>query len=211
MHDNKYIDIYNRLIDFWFPRFRFVFRFFLILDKVLHLIAFFYFIFLNEAIKTKMKSCGCGVRLNGRIVMTDPKGVIFGDNVHINSGAYLRTEGGLEIGDNVHISSNITIYTRNQRYNGDLLPYDSVNINKPVLICRNVWVGMNVSIAPGVTIGEGSVIGIGAVVTRDVAPFEIVGPEGPMTIGRRDREHYRRLEKEKLYGGASGYVNKNLS
>jgi serine acetyltransferase len=38
-----------------------------------------------------------------------------------------------------------------------------------------VWIGHGVTILPGVTVGNGAVIGAGAVVSRDVAPYEIVG------------------------------------
>ncbi len=42
-------------------------------------------------------------------------------------------------------------------------------------IGNDVWIGENVQIKGGVSIGHGAVIGMGSVVTRDVAPYEIVG------------------------------------
>lgn len=42
-------------------------------------------------------------------------------------------------------------------------------------IGHDVWIGHGATIMPGVSIGTGAVIGAGAVVTRDVAPYEIVG------------------------------------
>ncbi|MBL7898684.1 MAG: CatB-related O-acetyltransferase [Crocinitomicaceae bacterium] len=44
-----------------------------------------------------------------------------------------------------------------------------------VVVGNDVWIGTNVVILDGVTIGNGAVIAAGAVVTKDVAPFEIVG------------------------------------
>lgn len=44
-----------------------------------------------------------------------------------------------------------------------------------VTIGHDVWIGHGVTILAGVTIGTGAVIGAGAVVSRDVAPYEIVG------------------------------------
>ena len=44
-----------------------------------------------------------------------------------------------------------------------------------VTIGHDVWIGHGVTILPGVTVGTGAVIGAGAVVSRDVAPYEIVG------------------------------------
>ncbi len=42
-------------------------------------------------------------------------------------------------------------------------------------IGADVWIGEGVYIKAGVTVGTGAVIGMGAVVTRDVAPYAIVG------------------------------------
>ncbi|MGC6226112.1 CatB-related O-acetyltransferase [Proteus mirabilis] len=38
-----------------------------------------------------------------------------------------------------------------------------------------VWIGMRAMIMPGVTIGEGAIIAANSVVTKDVAPYSIVG------------------------------------
>ncbi len=43
------------------------------------------------------------------------------------------------------------------------------------VIGHDVWIGEGVMIKSGVTIGTGAVIGMGAVVTKDVAPYEVVG------------------------------------
>jgi hypothetical protein len=45
----------------------------------------------------------------------------------------------------------------------------------PVVIGNDVWIGYEALILSGVTIGDGAVVGARAVVTRDVAPYEIVG------------------------------------
>jgi serine acetyltransferase len=44
-----------------------------------------------------------------------------------------------------------------------------------VKICDKAWIGVNSIILKGVTIGEGAVVGAGSVVTRDVAPWTLVG------------------------------------
>ncbi|WP_210443794.1 CatB-related O-acetyltransferase, partial [Vibrio crassostreae] len=38
-----------------------------------------------------------------------------------------------------------------------------------------VWLGMRAMVMPGVTIGEGAVVAANSVVTKDVAPYSIVG------------------------------------
>lgn len=42
-------------------------------------------------------------------------------------------------------------------------------------IGNDVWIGHDAKIMPGVTVGDGAIISTGAVVTRDVAPYSIVG------------------------------------
>jgi len=44
-----------------------------------------------------------------------------------------------------------------------------------VVIGNDVWIGHAVIVIPGVTVGDGAVLAAGAVVTRDVAPYTIVG------------------------------------
>ena len=44
-----------------------------------------------------------------------------------------------------------------------------------VRIGHDVWIGHGAVIMPGVRIGNGAVIGSGSIVTRDVAPYTIVG------------------------------------
>jgi phosphonate metabolism protein (transferase hexapeptide repeat family) len=44
-----------------------------------------------------------------------------------------------------------------------------------VIIGNDVWIGHAVIVMPGVTVGDGAVLAAGAVVTRDVAPYTIVG------------------------------------
>ncbi|ELI9680864.1 type B chloramphenicol O-acetyltransferase [Vibrio vulnificus] len=42
-------------------------------------------------------------------------------------------------------------------------------------IGHDVWIGSEAMIMPGVTIGDGAIIASRAVVTKDVAPYEVVG------------------------------------
>ncbi|MCQ0986140.1 DapH/DapD/GlmU-related protein [Jiella marina] len=44
-----------------------------------------------------------------------------------------------------------------------------------VTIGHDVWIGHGAIILPGVTIGNGAAVGAGAVVSKDVAPYTIVG------------------------------------
>ncbi len=44
-----------------------------------------------------------------------------------------------------------------------------------VIIGNDVWIGHGATVLPGVKVGNGAVIGAGAVVSKDVAPYTIVG------------------------------------
>jgi phosphonate metabolism protein (transferase hexapeptide repeat family) len=54
-----------------------------------------------------------------------------------------------------------------------------------VVIGHDVWIGHGVTVLPGVSVGNGAVIGAGAVVSRDVAPYSIVGGVPARLIRRR--------------------------
>lgn len=49
------------------------------------------------------------------------------------------------------------------------------NTKGEIIIGNDVWIGSNVTILSGVTIGDGAVIAANSVVTKDVAPYAIVG------------------------------------
>lgn len=159
----------------------------------------------REKILKNLQSVGSGVHLNGqKWVFRGGSNIVIGNNVHIEDNAYIMGEGGLIIGDNTHISRNVTIYTTNHKYNGSALPYDYIQIHKPVIIQENVWIGMNVSIVPGIKIGRGAIVGMGTVVNRDVDDYEIVGPSKCETLKYRDSSHYQKLNLARQYGGING-------
>lgn len=162
----------------------------------------------NKKLLSKAKSTGVNITTIGKLTITGVNNLILKNNIHFNENTHFRAEGGLEIGNNAHLSRNLTIYTGNHNYKGDLLPYDSTYIFKPVLIEDNVWIGMNVSILPGITIGEGAIIGMGAVVTKDVPKLAIVGGNPAKVLKFRDEAHYLRLINEKSYSGRGGKIFK---
>ncbi|RZN34715.1 DapH/DapD/GlmU-related protein [Bradyrhizobium sp. Leo121] len=57
-----------------------------------------------------------------------------------------------------------------------------------VVIGNDVWIGHAAIVLPGVTVGDGAVLAAGAVVTRDVAPYTIVGG----VPARQIRERFNR-------------------
>ncbi len=69
--------------------------------------------------------------------------------------------------------------------------------SKAVSIGHDTWLGHGSTILPGVTVGDGAAVGAGAVVSKDVAPYTIVGgvPAKPIRerFDRRTAERYQAL------------------
>ncbi|HFU76123.1 MAG TPA: acyltransferase, partial [Arcobacter sp.] len=104
---------------------------------------------LKENINYQGGTIGKNVKFGYNVTISSVKNITIGENVHIGSNGFIRAEGGVAIGNNVFISRNLTLYSNSHNYNGKRVPFDETNINKPVLIEDNVWIGMNVTIAPG--------------------------------------------------------------
>lgn len=62
------------------------------------------------------------------------------------------------------------------------------------VIGNDVWIGYGATIMPGVTIGDGAIIATKAVVTKDVAPYSIVGGNPASEI----RKRFTKVEIEEL-------------
>ncbi|EHL29757.1 CatB-related O-acetyltransferase [Legionella drancourtii] len=64
------------------------------------------------------------------------------------------------------------------------IPFEP-HCKKDTVIGNDVWIGYDATIMLGVTIGDGAIIGTRAVVTKDVAPYEIVGGNPARVIRKR--------------------------
>ena len=58
-----------------------------------------------------------------------------------------------------------------------------------IVVGSDVWIGRGSTILSGVTIGDGAVVAAGSMVTKDVAPFSIVGGNPARLIRMRFDEH----------------------
>ena len=56
---------------------------------------------------------------------------------------------------------------------------------KDTIVGNDVWIGYGATIMPGITIGDGAVIATKSVVTKDVAPYAIVGGNPAKEIRKR--------------------------
>jgi acetyltransferase-like isoleucine patch superfamily enzyme len=104
----------------------------------------------------------------------------------INNDCRIDISGGVTIGMNVAISSNTEIETHAHVVDGCSI-FDKQTVFSLLTIEDEVWIGSHVLITSSVNrIGEGAVIGAGAVVTKDVAPYEIVGGVPAKFIRKRN-------------------------
>jgi galactoside O-acetyltransferase len=90
-----------------------------------------------------------------------------GNNIHIAQFCILMGYGGLVIENNCVLSADCKIYTlTNTAYNPtnrseivSLMPYNQSHfLLSPIILKRNVWLGLNSIIMPGITVGENSFI-----------------------------------------------------
>jgi len=125
-----------------------------------------------------------------------PPRVRIANNTIINRDVLLDGRMGLFIGANVSISEGAAIFTLEHDPNSP----DFANRGAAVHIEDFVFVGARAIILPGVTVGRGAIVAAGAVVTRDVAPFTIVGGAPARPIGTRNRELEYTLDYRKFLG-----------
>lgn len=135
--------------------------------------------------KLIMKHCGKNVNIErGAQFNTE---VSLGDNSGIGVNAIIS--GFVTIGNDVMMGPECMIFTANHNMDRTDIPMrlQKHESPRPVVIEDDVWIGGRVIILPGVHVGRGSVIGAGSVVTKDVAPYSIVGGNPAKLI--RMREH----------------------
>jgi chloramphenicol O-acetyltransferase type B len=115
-------------------------------------------------------------------------GCYFGKNIHVRRNS-------LEIGDHVYIGSHCHIASKTTLGNfvmlanyvsiiggdhrmylpGTPIIFSGRDVNRPVKIEDDVWIGHGSIIMHGVCIGEGAIVAAGSVVVENVAPYVIVG------------------------------------
>lgn len=144
-----------------------------------------------------------GVIAGNYIFETDEGKISIGNRVHIGGSTFISRES-ITIEDDVTIAWGCTFYDHNshstvweERSNDTVQEYEdylkygdsirnknwSVVKKAPIKICQKAWIGMNCIVLKGVTIGEGAIVAAGSVVTKDVAPWTVVGGNPAVKIG----------------------------
>lgn len=134
-----------------------------------------------------------GAKIGRRVVIypgvwiAPGRNLIVEDDVDLAKDVLITTAGGVFIGARTLIGYRTQILSANHRIPpvGERIPV-SGDVYAQVTIGKDVWIGANCVITPGSTIGEGAIIGAGSVVTKEVAPFSIVGGVPAKLIRMRD-------------------------
>jgi maltose O-acetyltransferase len=130
-------------------------------------------------------SCGRDVNVEHGATFGNGREISIGDNSGIGLDAFIA--GPLIIGSNVLMGPRCVFLAYNHVTDRTDIPI-AVQGNMPArapVIEDDVWIGASVIVLPGRRIGTGSIVAAGAVVTKDVAPYSIVGGNPAATIGHR--------------------------
>ena len=80
-----------------------------------------------------------------------------------------------------------------------------------IVVGNDVWIGYNATIMAGVTIGDGAIIATNATVTKDVAPYTIVGGNPAALIKKRfSQEHIELLLKMQWWNWNTDKITSHL-
>lgn len=109
------------------------------------------------------------------------RNISIGKSSTINRNCYLDGRGSLRIKDNVSVSPDVHLITCDHNHQSSSFYLETGEIT----IDDYVWIGSRATVLPNVRIGKGAVICAGAVVTKDVAPYSIVGGVPAKEIAKR--------------------------
>lgn len=114
-----------------------------------------------------------------------------GEGIYASIGKFCSIASNVRINALEHPMERLTThkvsYRPNEyfRYLGVDGDFRARRQEKRVVIGNDVWIGHGAVITPGVTVGNGAVIGANAVVTKDVAPYTVVGGVPARVIRKR--------------------------
>jgi maltose O-acetyltransferase len=131
-----------------------------------------------------LAAAGSGINVESHVFVADGRHVRIGSQSGLGTGS--RVYGGL-IGNNVMVGPEAVLLKDNHRYDDGATAIQLQGMTAPSLpiVEDGAWLGERVIVLPGRRIGTGAIVGAGSVVTRDVAPYEIVGGNPAQPIGHR--------------------------
>ncbi len=116
------------------------------------------------------------VLASGVMLLTHGGTITIGEKCSINEYCMLYGHGGLRIGNNVSIATGAVIVPGNHNFTRRDIPFKQQgSTGKGIVLEDDIWIGANAVILDGVRIGTGAIVAAGAVVSKNVAPYTIVG------------------------------------
>jgi maltose O-acetyltransferase len=136
--------------------------------------------------KMMFKKFGSHCLIDYKSYFSYPWKIEIGNNVAINRGcslysSFLIKNAFIIIKDNVSFGPECVLFSAGQNAHDASLS----DIGGSIIIEEGAYIGGRSIVRYGVTIGKGAVVGAGSVVTKDVAPFTIVGGTPARQIGIR--------------------------
>ena len=122
----------------------------------------------------------CIIRRTSRVYY--PWLLAVGELAIIGDKAEIYNLGAITIGDRAMVSQEAYLCAGTHDHTQWGLPL----VTKPISIGNDAWICARAFIGPGVKVGDGSVVAACAVVTRDVAPWMIVGGNPAQVIKKRE-------------------------
>ena len=95
-----------------------------------------------------------------------------GDGTFINTACILSARQLIRIGRNCQIANQVILMDND--FHGTIDRQQEPEPS-PIILEDNVWIATRCTVLKGVRIGEGAVVAAGSVVTKDVAPYTMVG------------------------------------
>lgn len=131
-------------------------------------------------------------------------------NVCIGNFCSIASYSAIGGGDHpLNAVSTSTVFIKGHNIFGKSLANHTYDINKPVLIGNDVWIGEASFVSAGITIGDGAIIGAHSVVTHDVEPYMIVAGAPARTIRKRfDDDTIERLKELKWWNWPDEKIRK---
>jgi acetyltransferase-like isoleucine patch superfamily enzyme len=136
-----------------------------------------------------LDECGEWVNIGPDVHLGDGSNIRIGDRSGLGRGC--RVYGGLTLGEQVMVGPEVAFLASDHRFDRLDIPIGLQGMDDPAppRIEDGAWIGLRATILAGRMVGRGAIVAAGAVVTKDVAPFTIVGGNPATVIGdRRDNE-----------------------
>ncbi len=110
--------------------------------------------------------------------------VYFGKHVYANSNLIMVDDTYIKVDDYTQMGPNVTLVTATHPTNAQERE-KGLQINMPIKIGRNCFLGAGTIVLPGVTIGDNVVVGAGSIVNKDL-PDNVIAVGVPAKIIKRE-------------------------